>query len=95
MVFFSADTLIFQAVKTQIKSEHGHVELTDMFGSHSIDHLNKHDASSLKKPVLQSEVCIMQLVLIGLLTVQEDSASCNLCVTTAKEQILTLFFKKN
>lgn len=64
-----------------------------MFGSHSSDHLNKHDVSSLKKPVLQSEVYIMQLVLIGLFTVQEDSTSCNLCVTTAKEQISTLFFK--
>lgn len=64
-----------------------------MFGSHSSDHLNKHDVSSLKKPVLQSEVYIMQLVLIGLFTVQEDSTSCNLCVTTVKEQISTLFFK--
>lgn len=63
-----------------------------MFGSHRIDHLNKHDASSLKKPVLQSEVYIMQLVLIGLFTVQEDPTSCNLCVTTAKQQILSLIF---
>lgn len=65
-----------------------------MFGSHRIDHLNKHDASSLKKPVLQSEVYIMQLVLIGLFTVQEDPTSCNLCVTTAKQQILSLIFLK-
>lgn len=72
-------------MEAQINSEQGHFELTDMFGSHSIDHLNKHDASSLKKPVLQSEVCIMQLVLIGLFTVQKDSTSCNLCVATAKE----------
>lgn len=68
-----------------INSKHGHFELIAMFGSHSIDHFNKHDASSLKKPVLQSEVYIMQFVLISLFTVQNDSTSCNLCVTTVKE----------
>lgn len=80
-------------MEVQINSELGHFELIAMFGSHSIDHFNKHDASSLMKPVLQSEVYITQLVLITLLTVQNDFTSCNLRVTTAKEEILTQVFQ--
>lgn len=74
-----------QNMEVQINSKPGHFELIAMIGSHNIDHFNKHDASSLKKLVLQSEVYIMQLVLISLFTVQNDSTSCILCVTTVKE----------
>lgn len=80
-------------MEVQINSEPSHFELIAMFGSHSIDHFNKHDVSSLKKPVLQSEVYITQLVLITLFTVQNDFTNCNLCVTTAMEEILTHVFQ--
>lgn len=39
-------------MEVQINSKPGHFELIAMFGLHSIDHFNKRDASSLKKPVL-------------------------------------------
>lgn len=69
----------------QIKSKPGHFELITMFGSHGIDHFNKHDASSLKRPVLQSDIYITQLVLISLSTVQSNSTRCNFCVTTVRQ----------
>lgn len=74
-------------MEVQINSKPGHFELIAMFGLHSIDHFNKHDISSLKEPVLQSEVYIMQPVLISLFTVQNYSTSCNLCVTTVTTQL--------
>lgn len=81
-----------QNMEVQINAKPGYFELMAMFGSHSIDHFNTHDASSLKRSELQSEVYIAQLVLISLFTVQNDSISCNLCVTTVKEYILTQVF---
>lgn len=71
-------------MEVQINLKTGHFELIVMFISHNIDHFNKHDASSLRKMVLQSEAYIMQLVLIRHFIVQHDSISCNLCVATVK-----------
>jgi len=61
--FFLQSYLEFQQLRgssqnmvVQINSKPGHFELVAMFGLHSTDHFNKHDASSLKRPGLQSEV---------------------------------------
>lgn len=72
-------------MEVQINPKTGHFELIAMSSPHSIDNFNKHDASFLKKTVLQSDAYIMQLGLIRHFIVQHDSISCNPCVDTVKE----------
>lgn len=71
-------------MEVQTNHKLGHFKLIATFSSRSIDHSNKHDASSLKKTVLQFEAYIMQHVLISHFTAQTDFTSCNPCVTTIK-----------
>lgn len=90
-IFFCKDNFEFQQLhgssqNTEVQTNHklGHFELITTLSSQSTDRSNKHDASSLKKTVLQCEAYIMQHVLISHFTAQTDFPSCNPCVTTVK-----------